>query len=176
VAVKDRDSDPAGTLMGRRDVLATCGLGALAAATVGATGVGLAALWPRAWAEAGARVAVGRPAEYAVGQVDARYLSELGFWVVRGAEGFFAASARCTHLGCKLRHDPAGEGFRCNCHGSIFDAAGEVLRGPAPRAMDRFPVSLDSAGRLVVDTSSRLRKGDGAWQDAALLRRKRGGR
>ena len=168
-AKKDSEASN-GTLLGRRDVVTACGLGALAAATVGGLGASLATLWPRAGVEAGARVVVGRPADYAVGQVDARYLAELGFWVVREATGFFAASARCTHLGCKLRHDPAGKGFRCMCHGSIFDATGEVLRGPAARAMDRFRVTLDAGGRLVVDRSSRLRKGAGGWQDGASLR------
>ena len=156
------------TLVGRRDVITACGLGALAAAATGGAAVSLATLLPRASAEAGARVRAGRPSDYAVGQVDARHLSELGFWVVRDTAGFFATSARCTHLGCRLRHDAAGEGFRCMCHGSAFDTAGEVLRGPAARAMDRFPVILE-AGHLVVDPTVCLRKGAGGWPRGARL-------
>ena len=170
MALEDKNGKRAGTLVGRRDVMSTCGLGALAAATVGAAGASLATLWPRAGAEVGVRVTLGRPDAYAVGQVDARYFSQLGFWVVRDAAGFFAASARCTHLGCKLRHDPASNGFRCMCHGSIFDASGEVLRGPAVRAMDRFRVTLDAAGKLVVDPSVCFRKDGGDWPAAATLK------
>ena len=167
--MKEKNNPPAGTLMGRRDMVTACGRGALAAASVGGLGLGLAMLWPRAGAEAGVRVAVGRPADMAMGQVDARHLSRLGFWLVRDITGLFAVSARCTHLGCRLRHDPAANGFRCMCHGSIFDAAGEVLRGPAVRAMDRFRVTLDAGGTLLVDPSVCLRKDGGGWQEGAVL-------
>ena len=176
MALDDNNGKSGGTLVGRRDVMTTCGLGALAAATVGATGASLATLWPRAGVEAGLRVTLGRLETYAMGQVDARYLSRLGFWVVRDAAGIFAASARCTHLGCKLRHDPASNGFRCMCHGSIFDAAGEVLRGPAVRAMDRLRVTLDAGGKLVVDPSVCFRKGGGGWQEGAVLKIRSGDR
>ena len=41
-------------------------------------------------------------------------------------------SANCTHLGCipaKVEED--GRGWACPCHGSVFDMAGRVLKGPA---------------------------------------------
>jgi Rieske Fe-S protein len=57
----------------------------------------------------------------------------------RTAEGEFRAlSARCTHLGCQVR--PARGGLICPCHGSSFSWEGEVLRGPAPRALLRHAV------------------------------------
>jgi Rieske Fe-S protein len=52
---------------------------------------------------------------------------------------------RCTHLGCRVRRDPATGGFACPCHGSRFDRDGAVLAGPAPRALERLPVRQDGA-------------------------------
>ncbi len=39
----------------------------------------------------------------------------------------------CTHLGCvPLGHDGAYDGWRCPCHGSIYDTSGRIRSGPAP--------------------------------------------
>ena len=53
-----------------------------------------------------------------------------------------ALSARCTHLGCTIHWDTAGDHFVCPCHGSQFSAAGEVTRGPANRPLDSYPVTV----------------------------------
>ena len=40
----------------------------------------------------------------------------------------------CTHLGCVPLGDGAGEfgGWFCPCHGSHYDTAGRIRKGPAP--------------------------------------------
>lgn len=38
--------------------------------------------------------------------------------------------ARCTHMGCRLRWNAAERSWDCHCHGSRFDARGNVLNGP----------------------------------------------
>jgi Rieske Fe-S protein len=51
-------------------------------------------------------------------------------------------SAKCTHKGCKV--EPGATEFDCPCHQSRFDlATGEVLGGPAPRALDKVTVTVD---------------------------------
>ena len=39
--------------------------------------------------------------------------------------------ARCSHLGCKLEWNPDEQSWDCPCHGSRFDAAGQLLDEPA---------------------------------------------
>jgi ubiquinol-cytochrome c reductase iron-sulfur subunit len=41
----------------------------------------------------------------------------------------------CTHLGCVPIGDGAGEfgGWFCPCHGSHYDTAGRIRKGPAPK-------------------------------------------
>lgn len=59
----------------------------------------------------------------------------------RDAGGVYAISKICTHLGCVVRNTP--EGFDCPCHGSRFAADGSVIRGPAPRSLAWFKVTLN---------------------------------
>ncbi len=48
----------------------------------------------------------------------------------------------CTHLGCiplgQKASDPRGDwdGWFCPCHGSEYDTAGRIRKGPAPRNLD----------------------------------------
>lgn len=50
-------------------------------------------------------------------------------------------SAICTHQGCIVV--PQETEFDCPCHESRFDfATGEVLEGPAPRALDAVTVTV----------------------------------
>lgn len=46
----------------------------------------------------------------------------------------YVSSGLCTHLGC-VPTDNAGDfgGWFCPCHGSHYDTAGRIRRGPAPR-------------------------------------------
>ena len=39
----------------------------------------------------------------------------------------------CTHLGCIPNgHDGEYDGWFCHCHGSVYDTAGRIRKGPAP--------------------------------------------
>lgn len=64
--------------------------------------------------------------------------------------GFSALSLTCTHLGCTV--EQGVDSFVCPCHGSVFDADGKLLHGPAgkPLASLRFVTSED--GRLILYT------------------------
>lgn len=79
-------------------------------------------------------------------------------FVVAGGEddgiGLMALWHRCTHLGCRVPECISSQGFECPCHGSKFNLHGEYAAGPAPRNLDRFAVSIDDAGELVIDTGT----------------------
>ena len=66
---------------------------------------------------------------------------------------YVALSPICTHLGCTV----AIEGARlvCPCHGSTYDRAGRVLRGPAERSLAQFPTSVTADGELVIQLETR---------------------
>ena len=43
-------------------------------------------------------------------------------------------SGVCTHLGCvPLGHEGQYEGWKCPCHGSVYDTSGRIRQGPAPQ-------------------------------------------
>ena len=77
-------------------------------------------------------------------------MPEQRLWVYRDAEGLYALSAVCTHLGCVVAVDE-GKGYFCPCHGSRFDTQGKVVAGPAPRPLVYLDLFVSPDGHLVVD-------------------------
>jgi cytochrome b6-f complex iron-sulfur subunit len=66
--------------------------------------------------------------------------------------GLQALYQRCVHLGCRVPFCEASQWFECPCHGSKYSKAGEYRSGPAPRGLDRFPITVDEAGTVIVNT------------------------
>jgi cytochrome b6-f complex iron-sulfur subunit len=60
---------------------------------------------------------------------------------------------KCVHLGCSVPHCDTSMLFECPCHGSKYQLAGEYFAGPAPRGLDRFPISIEGDA-VMVDTGS----------------------
>lgn len=88
------------------------------------------------------------------------------FYLVRQDDGgFLALYQKCTHLGCAVPWEPDKGQFVCPCHASAFEADGEVINPPAPRPLDRFPVSIVD-GQISVDTGERIERDHAAISDA----------
>jgi len=80
------------------------------------------------------------------------------FYLVRRNDGgFLAVSLKCTHLGCSIAWNESENQFVCPCHSSTFDINGEVLKSPAPRALDIYEISIDN-GLIHVQLDKRNRR------------------
>ena len=123
-------------------------------ALISAVGVSLGAvirfLVPSVFYEPPQSFKIGNPADFPFGPPT--FLVEEKIFVFRDRDkGFSVASAVCTHLGCTVAYFQDDERFHCPCHGSVFNADGGVLHGPAPRPLEWFEVTLARDGKLRVD-------------------------
>jgi len=141
----------------RRRFFAWLGWGSV---TLSGTGLALGAgayVFPRLTFEPSLSYAVGTPEAYKVG--DMRLIDAHRVFIFRTPVGFQAVSDICTHLGCSYKPYGAPDKSydevhaHCPCHGSVFHRNGAVLRGPAPRSLPFYAMSLGSDGRLFVDES-----------------------
>lgn len=71
--------------------------------------------------------------------------------------GFLAIARTCTHLGCTVPWLEKERKFACPCHASVFDITGNVLSGPAPRALDLYPVFIEN-NVVRVNIQKRIRR------------------
>jgi cytochrome b6-f complex iron-sulfur subunit len=75
--------------------------------------------------------------------------------IVAGMEqGVVALYQKCPHLGCRVPECATSQWFECPCHGSQYNRVGEKKAGPAPRGMDRFPLTVSANGDVTVDTGT----------------------
>lgn len=54
----------------------------------------------------------------------------------------------CTHLGCIPNTE--GTGYLCACHGSVYDASGRIIKGPAPLNLPIPPYKFDTDTRITI--------------------------
>ncbi|MDF0595688.1 ubiquinol-cytochrome c reductase iron-sulfur subunit [Psychromarinibacter halotolerans] len=69
-----------------------------------------------------------------------------------GEEKWLVMMGVCTHLGCVPLGDGAGDfgGWFCPCHGSHYDAAGRIRRGPAPENLPVPVAAFDGETTIVL--------------------------
>jgi cytochrome b6-f complex iron-sulfur subunit len=141
-----------GGLVSRRFFLESIGLGAIGIAAAGSLALTAEYLSPNVLKEPPTKFKAGKPENYSPGSTTLN--KEQKVYIVRAKEGyFFALSAVCTHLGC-ITNWKSEEGIiACPCHGSKFNNEGKKITGPAPRSLERFMITLDEQGQLVVDKS-----------------------
>ncbi len=99
---------------------------------------------------------IGFPADYQVNTY--KLIQERNVFIIRSNDGIRALSAICTHLGCIVKQIP--DGFSCPCHGSKFGPAGNVISGPAPKALEWLKVDSGPDGQLTVDLDSKVNENE----------------
>lgn len=72
---------------------------------------------------------------------------------VRDGDGSYwlALYQRCVHRGTTVAFLNECMSFKCPTHGAHYQCDGEYIDGPAPRSMDRFPLSFQR-DHILVDT------------------------
>ena len=140
-AIEIRSGDPVREIV---DAAATEGFDLVVVGNRGLTGAKAALLGsvPRDVAESA-------PCDVLVARTVAQSLSEIGpdeggivasgdhkVAVYRNRKGKVTTlSARCTHMGCTVKWNPAESTWDCPCHGSRFAVNGKVVNGPAERPL-----------------------------------------
>ena len=84
------------------------------------------------------------------------FLQDQQVYIVRTAQGFYAVSAVCTHLGCITQWKPEDELIACPCHGSKFKTDGNKDRRPGAAAAAPFRDFAYARRRVVRWTSWKL--------------------
>jgi len=126
------------------------GWGAFLALLASAGGATLRYLLPNVLYEPSQKFRAGRFGDYPLGvTID----KANRVWIIRNDLGLYAMWSRCTHLGCTPNWFPAESRFRCPCHGSNFNAQGDVIAGPAPKPLWRVAVTVTPQGELIIDKS-----------------------
>lgn len=89
---------------------------------------------------------LGPAADYPAGS--RTILADVPAVLLHTPNGFSALSLVCTHLGCTV--EQKADGFTCPCHGSRYDEAGAVLRGPAQKPLRPLRVENAASGHLIL--------------------------
>ncbi|MGE3066194.1 MAG: ubiquinol-cytochrome c reductase iron-sulfur subunit [Hyphomicrobiaceae bacterium] len=73
-----------------------------------------------------------------------------------GHENWIILVGICTHLGCIPKGQSMGDargdygGWFCPCHGSHYDTAGRIRKGPAPRNLEVPPYDFMNPTRIKI--------------------------
>jgi ubiquinol-cytochrome c reductase iron-sulfur subunit len=82
-------------------------------------------------------------------------------------EGILAYSKICTHVGCPIAlYQQRTHHLLCPCHQSTFDLAdsGNVVFGPAARALPQLPITVNEEGFLVAKEGFDQPVGPSFWE------------
>jgi cytochrome b6-f complex iron-sulfur subunit len=129
-------------------------------ATLGAVGIVVAQiagafgllLWPNKTGAFGTKITIAPANIPAVHGEPFRWVPGK-FYIVHTDDGVEALYWKCVHLGCTVPWIAAEDHFHCPCHGSVYEYNGSRISGPAPRALDAMPVTVNDDGSVTVDTN-----------------------
>ncbi len=142
----------AGKLQSRRTFTRNAALGAAGIVTLEIAAGTVFLLWPNKTGAFGGDINVAADSVPEVGGEP--YRDALGkFFIVHTEDGVEALYWKCVHLGCTVPWVNGQTRFVCPCHGSVYLYNGSRESGPASRALDAMPVTVNDDGSLVVNTN-----------------------
>src|SRR5204863_1495523 len=85
--------------------------------------------------------------------------------VVRNEGKIYALNSTCTHKNAAVL--AKGTEIVCPNHGSRFSLYGTATKGPAKASLTRYAISVNDAGRILVDKSKQF--DEKHWDDPAAF-------
>ena len=82
--------------------------------------------------------------------------------IIREKDKIRAVSGLCTHRGCAVAKVKDDE-IECPCHHSHFTVQGSPTGGPAKAALFRLGISVNDAGKIIVDPTKKF--GEKEWEN-----------
>jgi nitrite reductase/ring-hydroxylating ferredoxin subunit len=138
------EKDGGGQQVSRRDFLANAAMTVGLVATLGTAGIyGVRYLVPKAKVKKFVDVLVTNLKELTPGAarefIDATGRKGI---LVNNNGKIKAFSKICTHLGCEVEWHAQKKEFFCPCHEGFFNADGKNIKGPPPRPLNEFKVTV----------------------------------
>jgi Rieske Fe-S protein len=79
-------------------------------------------------------------------------VNSYGVYILRSGNEVKAFSNICTHLSCRVLWQEPDQVYHCPCHDATFDINGGIIRGPQPRPMDEYPVTVEDGNIFITFT------------------------
>ena len=134
----------------RRNFVSLSGWGVFTAGLLGSGALFARFFMPNVKYGPPSKFSIGKPQNYPDGAQQTFIDQKVS--IIRHGSNIGAISLVCKHLGCTVA--PSSTGYDCPCHGSKYDAIGQVTHGPAQANLDWFGISLLPSGELQVDKSN----------------------
>jgi cytochrome b6-f complex iron-sulfur subunit len=91
-----------------------------------------------------------KKAEILLGEAKEIALDSIPILIInRPGKGVIALSRVCSHLGCLVDYNKIQNNVICPCHGAIFDLEGNVVSGPPPKPLQRFPLKVEGESIVI---------------------------
>lgn len=148
--------------LNRRELLAMAAAGAATAACLRCLGSAATVLADATTVPSA--LDVGPVADFKTDGITTKWMSSDKFAVVRHNGKLYAPTAICTHKGSTIQ-SPDGTSFACPKHHATYDIEGNVTKPPAKRALNRYAISVDANGHVIVDKSRSFKAEQ--WNDPA---------
>ena len=101
-------------------------------------------------AESKTRKLVVKKSEIPIGEAKAFTFNNTPVIVInRPDKGFIALSKVCTHLGCLVTYERGKKILLCPCHAGVYDIEGNVVSGPPPKPLQKFPVRVEGENVVI---------------------------